>query len=192
MDIVIDLTPVINFLNLPPEAMAWRLLVLLGWIPILIAILWGIKEIWLYYIQTNYSRTLKNILLAIDIPKGNEQSPKAVENIFSQLWGSYADPNLIEKYIEGATQESFSFEIASTDGYIQYYVRTNVVFRDFIESIFYAQYPDAEIVEVPDYTQGFPEKFPNDEYKIEFKTKKKVWSYDIESSDYFVSKIIRF
>lgn len=175
MEFYIDLTE-FNQAAQDPLAFVWFVFKNGGWIVFTIILLWGLFHFYMNYIQDKYAATKQWIVLAINIPEQSEQSPKAVENIFSQLWGSYADPNLIEKYIEGVTQESFSFEIASTDGYIQYYVRTNVVFRDFIESIFYAQYPDAEIVEVPDYTQGFPDKFPNDEYKMwgtEFKMNNK-------------------
>ncbi len=166
MNIVINLKPIFDFFNLPPEVMIWKILVLFGWIPLVLVLLWGIKEIWLYYIRVNWSKTINYIYLAIDIPKGNEQSPKAVENIFSYLLGAHKTFNLIEKYWLGMFSLSFSFEIVSIEGYTQFIIRTPEHFRNLVESAIYSQYPDAEITEVDDYTENTPSKFPDDEYDI--------------------------
>lgn len=165
-EILLDFSGLLSASDAGPLPLAIYLLKSGAWIPIGFVLLWGLKWAYMNYIQGKHAATKHYVLLAISIPEQTEQSPKAVENIFAQLRGAQADPNLIEKYVEGQTQESFSFEIVSTNGYVQYYIRTNVTFRDFIESLFYAQYPDAEITEVPDYTQSFPSKFPNDEYKM--------------------------
>ena len=82
MNIVINLTSISNFLHLPIDIMLWRLFVLVGWIPIAIAFLWGAKELWLKYIRGKWKeKNGKYIILAIDIPRGNEKSPKGVENL---------------------------------------------------------------------------------------------------------------
>lgn len=166
MDIVINLTPIIQFLNLPSHLMAWRFFALFGWIPIAITFLWGAKEVWLSYIRRQWGAQQKFILLAIDIPRGNEQTPRAVENLFAYLGGAHGTINLIEHYWEGKWQLYFSFEIVSLEGYTQFLIWTPVQFRDLVESAVYSQYPDAEIVEVDDYTKGFPTTFPDDEYDV--------------------------
>jgi hypothetical protein len=166
MEIVIDLTQISEFFSQPLYIILWRLLFLVGWIPISLVLLWGFKELWIYYIQSKWAVTQKYVLLAIDIPRGNEQSPKAVENMFTYLAGAHGTLNLIEKYWEGKFQLGFSFEIVSIDGYTQFLVRTPEQFRDLVESAIYAQYPDAEITEVNDYTEGMPTKFPDDEYDV--------------------------
>jgi len=104
--------------------------------------------------------------LAIDIPKENEQSPMAVENIFAHLAGAHMTRDLKEKFWDGQWQQWFSFEIVSIDGYIQYIIMTEKLFRDLVESVIYAQYPDAEITEIEDYTKQFPTQFPDPKYKI--------------------------
>jgi len=166
MDIVIDLAQINEFLSQPAPIILKQILFTVGWIPVALVLLWGFKELWLFYIQSQWGATQKYVLLAIDIPRGNEQSPKAVENMFSYLAGAHGSFNLIEKYWEGKYQLSFSFEIVSIDGYTQFLVRTPEQYRDLVESAIYAYYPDAEITEVNDYTEGTPTRFPDDEYDV--------------------------
>ncbi len=111
--------------------------------------------------QVGYKK--KWVLLAIDVPRDNEQSPKAVENIFSHLAGAAAGITFVEKYWDGEQSDPFSFEIVSIDGYVQYLVRCLEPLRDMVESALYAQYPDVEITRVEDYVVGAPHRFP-DEY----------------------------
>ncbi len=166
MDIVIDLTQINEFLSQPASVILKQILLTVGWIPVAIVLLWGFKELWLFYIQSKWGATQRYIFLAIDIPRGNEQSPKAVENMFSYLAGAHGTINLIEQYWEGKFQLSFSFEIVSIEGYTQFLVRVPAQSRDLVESAVYAQYPDAEITEVNDYAEGMPTKFPDDEYDV--------------------------
>ena len=162
-----DTTIINNFFSQPTDQIILDLLLNLGWIPIALILLWGAKEIWMDYIQNKWGGANSNyILLAIDIPRGNEQSPKAVENIFTYLGGAHGTFNLIEKYWEGKFQQAFSLEIVSIEGYTQFLIRSPIQFRDLVESAFYSQYPDAEITEVNDYTENTPSKFPDDEYDI--------------------------
>lgn len=134
-------------------------------------------NLWLLFIRSRHNKTRKYTLLAIDIPKDNEQSPKACEGIFYQLSGIPASPGFVDKWRDGLVPESFSLEIVSMGGYIQFLIHTPTIFRDLVEASIYAQYPEAEIVEVEDYalkTRGL--KFPNSEYELwgseyELKTK---------------------
>lgn len=166
MNIVIDTSSIYEFLALPADVMLLKLLFTVGWIPIAIVMLWGFFETWVYYIQLKWGATQKFILLAIDIPRGNDQSPKAVENLFSYLAGAHSTQTLIEKYWEGQFQLSFAFEVVSIEGYTQFLIHTPEHFRNLVESAVYSQYPDAEITEVNDYTAGIPNIYPNDEYDI--------------------------
>ncbi|MFH0892005.1 MAG: hypothetical protein V1867_04450 [Candidatus Falkowbacteria bacterium] len=164
--ISLDLSPIYDFLSLPADVFLLRLIILFGWIPICVIILFSIKEIWMHYINIKWGSEQKFTLLAIDIPRGNAQSPKAVENIFTYLAGAQQSLNLIEKYWIGKFQLSFSLEIVGIDGYTQFLIYTPVIFRDLVESAIYSQYPDAEITEVNDYTQEAPKRFPDEEYDI--------------------------
>lgn len=166
MEIVVDLSQIYEFFNQPAHILMWRLFILVGWLPIAITFLWGLKELWLDYISTQWAMKHKYVLLAIDIPRGNEQSPRAVENLFSYLAGAHKSVNLLEKYVEGLSQLAFSFEVVSIEGYTQFLIRTPVQFRDLVESAVYAQYPDGEITEVNDYTTGMPMRYPDEEYDV--------------------------
>jgi hypothetical protein len=168
MNIVIDFSAFSNFFNQPADAIMLELLFYVGWIPVALVFLWGSFELWIFYRQGLWAaKNAKYTFLAIDIPRGNEQSPKAVENLFAYLAGAHGTINLVEKYWEGKFQMGFSLEIISTGGYTQFLIRTPIVQRDLVESAVYAQYPDAEITEVDDYTTPFKDvRFPNDKYEL--------------------------
>jgi len=190
MDIVINTTGIERFLNLPPDQMFWVFLGNFGWVFLGIIFLIGARDVWLYYIQFQWSKTHKSILLAIDIPKGNEQSPKAVENMFTYLGGAHGSQNFYEKWYEGIYQKSFSYEIVSLEGYTQFLIRTPLEFRNLIESSVYSQYPDAEISEVDDYTETVPQRWPDEEWDI-FGTEfilQNPWYFPIKTYEEFEHK----
>jgi hypothetical protein len=166
MNVVIDLSPIYEFIALPPDQQILIFLLHFGWIPIAIMFLFGAVEAWLYWRQNLWGATLKFTLLAIDIPKGNDQSLRAVENLFTYLGGAHEPADLIEKWWLGMYQLNFSFEIVSIEGYIQFLVRMPTQYRDVLESAVYSQYPDAEITEVDDYVDPIPTNYPDDEYNI--------------------------
>jgi len=124
-----------------------------GWVIFVLVLFWAMyKDVFLEYRSGQFMGKWKHVLLAVDLPKNNEQTPKAVENLFAALAGVYTSSNLVDKYWNGKVTESFSFEIVSIEGHTRFLIRTPTHFRDFIESIVYSQYPDAEINEVSDYT----------------------------------------
>ena len=166
MELTINLDVINRFLSLPADQQLLSMIFTFGWIPIAFTFLWGFWEIYLKYIQDTWYDKQKFVFLAIDIPRSNEQSPRAVENLFSYLAGAHSNLNLIEKYWEGKFQLCFSFEIVSIGGYTQFLIRSPEPFRDLVESAIYSQYPDAEITEVEDYTTEIPTVYPNDEYDV--------------------------
>jgi len=166
MNITLDLTQIYAFFALPMDEQLYRFLLYFGWIPIAVVFIYGAKEIWLDYVQGQFVSKQKFILLAVDIPRGNETSIKAVENMFVYFSGAHGNPNLIEKWWEGKVQLGFSFEIVGIDGYTQFMIRTSDAFRNLVETAVYSQYPDAEITEVDDYTTGIPTKYPDSEYDV--------------------------
>ena len=187
MNIVINAQPIIDFFNLPFDQIWFGLLFYFGWIPFGSVFIWGVIQVWLRYIRLAYGAKEKTILLAIDIPRGNAQTPKAVENIFSYLAGAHGTKDLYEKWWLGEWQLYFSFEIVSIDGYIQFLIWTPEKYRHLVDAAIYSQYPDAEITEVNDYTEGIPTHYPDDQYDIyggEFKLLEKS-VYPIKTYKYF-------
>jgi len=162
MDIVIDLTTIQELSHNPPYIVAWELFKYGGWVLFLFVFLWGLREMWLNWRQGKYAQTLSNMILAIDIPKNNEQTPKAVESIFAHLAGAHMSINFYEKWWVGKFQEKFSLELISINGHVQFLIRTPTQFRDLVEAAVYSQYPDAEITEVEDYTKDIPIEYPDE------------------------------
>lgn len=119
-------------------------------IPVMIHIAW---TGWMFWIQEKYKHHQPFILIKIEVPTLNEQNLKAVEQIFSHLYGALDIPNTEEKYWDGYTQQPFSFEIESNGGYITFYVRAPAYHREMVQAAFYAQYPDCVLTEVEDYAQ---------------------------------------
>ncbi|HBK33728.1 TPA: hypothetical protein DEP34_01435 [Candidatus Uhrbacteria bacterium] len=159
-----DLTP--SFWQQPIDVVLNQILLWFGWIPIALVLLWGFSQMWLNYRQGLYQKKIRWVLLAIDVPSATEQSPKAVENLFSGICGARSTLLWKDKWIVGKADPVFSLEIASDEGYIQFYIRTEERFRDLIESAIYAHYPDAQIATAEDYAGVMPVRYPNDVYDM--------------------------
>ncbi len=149
-----------------PFGAAWMIFKIGGWIPALYLFLYAVEKIYMIRIQYRWTKKQKSVMLAIDVPKNNEQSPKAVENIFAHLYGIKASLNMKDVYITGKFPQTASFEIVSIGGDIRFYIRVPIKYRDLIESAIYSQYPDAEIAEAEDYAKQFPRKFPHEKYEM--------------------------
>ncbi|MEK7620534.1 MAG: hypothetical protein AAB413_04850 [Patescibacteria group bacterium] len=155
-----------SFFAQPIDVILYDILIWFGWIPIVITLGWGFTTMWLNDRQGKFVAKLKYTVLAIDVPSMTEQTPKAFENLFASLYATKSTITWKEKWMDGKLHPVFSFEIVSTQGYIQFLVRTQSRFRDVIEAGIYANYPEAEISEVEDYAVKFPNEFPNDDYEM--------------------------
>lgn len=154
------------FWEQPIDVQLYLFLLWFGWIPILAVCLWGFAEVWKFYRQGNYNATLRFVALAIDVPALTEQSPRSIENFFASLAGAASAFTWKETWFIGKFQPSFSFEIISTEGNTQFLIRLQTRYRDIIEAGIYAQYPDAEISEVEDYTAFAPSHYPNETHEM--------------------------
>jgi len=155
-----------GFFSQPIDELLFDVLIWTGWIPIAVVLVWGVIQLWLDYRRGMFVGSRKYILLAIDVPSRTEQSPKALENMFATLYSAKSSITWKEKWMQGKLHPVFSLEIVSTEGYIQFLIRTQTRFRDVVEAGIYAHYPDAEIAEVEDYAKNFPTEFPNEEYEM--------------------------
>ncbi len=168
MDIVLDFTFIYKWLAIAEKgafSFAWYLFIKGGWLAFLYVILWYLHREWSINKSLKWFKTQKFILLAIDIPKDTEQTPKAIEQLFATISGAHNPLEWIEKF-RGMFQLSFSLEIVSIDGYVQFLIRTQSQYRNLIETAIFSQYPDAEITEVEDYVHKIPTKFPSDDYEM--------------------------
>lgn len=152
----------------PFTAMAY-LILRGGWIIFVVLLLWMIKYGWLEYRQNKFIASREWILLRITVPKAseyNQQTPRAVENIMANLAGAHSPPSWKETWMDGMVQMPLALEIASIEGQVSYYVHSLRPLRDLVEAAVYAQYPDADIDVVEDYTLPIPSHFPSDEWDL--------------------------
>lgn len=143
-------------------------------------------EIWLDHVQGRYIGGTKYIMLELVPPREVEKSPKLMESVFAGMAGVQKTYNTYESFVEGMFVPPFSLEIASDTGSVHFYIRTPAVFRNLVEANFFAQYPDMEITEVPDYVRTAPATIPNDKYEL--------WGSDFElvKDDLYPIKTYKF
>lgn len=153
-------------LNQPLDVVLLQLVWMFGWVPIVVVLVVGIMQTWVEIQRVHWRAHRPYILMAIDVPRLTEQSPKAVENIFSVTVALKSSPTWLETYINGKNMWRHSFELASINGYIQFYIWTEERYRDAYEASVYAQYPDAEISIVEDYVNAVPHTYPNEEWDM--------------------------
>lgn len=136
------------------------------WWVLILLFIWIIYYLWLINKRAKYAGAINHIFLAITIPEDNEKNPKSMEQVFTGLHAIKSGPTFVDKWFRGKTQDTFTFEIVSIGGSIRYLIRTPEYFRDFVEANVYAQYPEAEIMQVDDYAQFLPDEYPNDKYEV--------------------------
>ncbi len=161
-----NLNTVLAFLEQPTFTLIAKLFAIFLWVPLVSILLKEAVTKYVEYLQVKKNKDWKFVVLAIDIPQLNIQTPKAVEQLFTHLAAVFSKPDIRAKFREGYKQKWFSFEIVSIEGYIQFVVWTEQQYRDLMETAIYAQYPEAEITEVEDYVGVAPEKYPNEEYDV--------------------------
>lgn len=96
--------------------------------------------------------SLDSTLLQIAVPRGNEIKIDAMEQLFASL-ASIKKGGFKQKF---SVQPAISFEIVGRKEDIRFYVWTPTKYKDLIEKQIHGAYPDAEIMEVPEYNI-FPE-----------------------------------
>ncbi len=84
-------------------------------------------------------------LLILEIPKANDKSELAAEQLFASLHGIFRDKE--ELKLNNGVQEHLSFEIATVNGQIRFYAWVPRTLRSFVEGQIYSQYPTVQIHE---------------------------------------------
>ncbi len=150
----------------PPADIVLYIFTIVGWALLALVFFYMGAHFWAKYRGSLMESTWEWIVLAVDVPPLYIQTPKAVEQIFAHLSGAQVSIHVMDKYWTGKRQKSFSFEIISIEGYIQFLIRTEAGLRDLVEAAIYAQYPEAEITEVEDYVSMAPDKYPSDTHHM--------------------------
>lgn len=120
------------------------------------------------YTKTKYFLNIKWILLEIKVPSESVKSPKAMENIFSALHAMLMPIKPFrDTFLKGKVQEWYSLELVGGSGEVKFFIRTSEAFRNLVETQFYANYPNCEIVvATEDHVSGLPPTLAGGEYDI--------------------------
>lgn len=149
-----------------------------AWIPFAVVLPWMFYRLYMDRIKKRWYLEQEWVFLQITVPQENEKSPLTFEQIFNQLHSIHASISFAEKYLEGRFQIWFVWEVTSIGGKIGNYVKILTKHRDTLEAAVYAQYPDAEITEVPDYFEHLPPYDPEaSEYDVF------AWHFKLEKED---------
>ena len=119
------------------------------WMPI-VAVL--VFLTWRNYRRIEEFTPVESVLLVLEIPRTNDKQELAAEQLFASLHGILRDNK--ELRLSGRQQEHISFEIASVNGQIRFYVWVPKTLQSFVEGQIYSQYPTVQIHQAnEDYTE---------------------------------------
>ncbi len=110
------------------------------WVPI-VAVLGYFA--WKNYRKAEVLANMDSDLLILEIPKNNDKKELAAEQMFASLHGILRDREELKS--NGGVQEHLSFEFASVNGQIRFYVWVPKNLRSFVEGQIYSQYPTVQI-----------------------------------------------
>ncbi len=137
------------------------------WFIVLPPILFFMFELyWLRYVQDAFWGSASWVLLELIPPKNIEKSPKPMEALFVAFAGVEKGFDVAETYISGMFPDYMSLEMVSDQGTVHFYVRSMKKYRHLVEAAIYSQYPDTEIIEVPDYVDDVPKIIPNGKWDL--------------------------
>ena len=112
------------------------------------------RQTWLSWVRYKYIASQNWTILEIQMPRAIEKGPKAMEQALANLHGYRNDPgSWLEKYRDGEVTLWFSFELVSVAGNIRFFIHTPRQHKNGVEANLYAQYPNIDIKEVPDYLE---------------------------------------
>src|SRR5690349_9723995 len=86
------------------------------WLPVVLILLY---LTWRNHQVVESVKSIESVLLVLEIPKANDKSELAAEQLFASLHGILRDKEELKH--TGGLQEHLSFEIASVNGQIRFY-----------------------------------------------------------------------
>ena len=113
-----------------------------------------IARAWLMWRRSLYRKSVSFITYAIDIPPEEIKTPKAMENLISQLYAIKSKFNTFEKWWKGQYTLQTSLEIIAQDGYVQFCAYVPHKYEYLFKKAVYAQFSDAHISEIEDYAKA--------------------------------------
>lgn len=146
------------------------------WLVLPITLFYIFKIIWFDFVldksKFSWLKSLDWILLEVIPPRDYEKSPKVMETFFIGLSGVITTHNQLDVWTKGAILDRFGVELVGEEGKVHFFIRSLRKHRNMVEAHIYSMYPEAEIVEVEDYTKKFPRVIPNRDWDL--------WGTDME------------
>ncbi len=121
-----------------------------------VALIFVFAHVWVLYRRVQFFESQESVLLEIRVPQDIPKSPLAMEIVIMALQQTTGESTWYDVFILGKSRASFSLEIVSIEGDVRFYIKTLSRVRKFIETQVYSQYPNAEIIESPDYVSHVP------------------------------------
>lgn len=122
--------------------------------------------LWVHYIQQDFISGIDFVLLEIIPPRDVLRSPAAMELFFTNALYHSSRKGGKEEFWQGAVWFWFSLEIVSIEGQVHFYIRTPTRIRELIETQMYAQYPQAQVKAVEDYTLAVDKITPDSDWML--------------------------
>lgn len=146
------------------------------------------KIIWFdyvaFYSDDSWNSRYRWTMLEVIPPRDIERGPKPMETFYAGLTGVMTTHSNFDVWLNGAfRQDYFGLELVGEEGNVHYYIRLLKQYRNLIEAQIYAQYSDAQILEVEDYYDKFPKVIPNKNWDL--------WGTDfqfVQKDDYYPMK----
>jgi hypothetical protein len=129
-----------------------------------------LKTLYLWWIGWDYDYQKQKWVFLEIIPLEATLMPlKAMEDVFASIWPVMDVANFREVWCDGELPNGpywLSWEIASIEGKIHFYIRVLKQHRMSVEASLYGHYPDIEIHETDDYVKLVPPTVPNEEWDM--------------------------
>lgn len=157
----------LSLLNIS-DVVFWVYKIALYVIPILIlgVLAYMAHQFWIHYVQANFISGIEWVLLEVIPPRDVLRSPRSMELFITNALYHFSYKGGLESYWQGAVWFWFSLEIVSLEGQVHFYIRTPSRVKGLIETQMYAQYPQAQIKEVEDYTLAVDKITPDSKWSL--------------------------
>ena len=116
----------------------------------LLVLAWTWK-FWSMYVAQKFMSSMNFILLEIRLPREIFKSPESMEIAANAFLQSGGVAQWYKRNWLGNVVTFFSLEIASIEGDVRFFIRTEKKFKELVSNNMYSQYPGIEIVEAEDY-----------------------------------------
>jgi hypothetical protein len=131
------------------------------WVP---AILLNLAfRYWLNYKTREWIQGQGSVLLEIKLPNELVKSPALMEVFLHMLYQTGVG-SLTDVFFKGRVRPWFSLELVSDGGQVHFYIWMHAKWKKLVESQLYAQFPNVEVYEVPDYALAIP--YDREKYKF--------------------------